>query len=91
MREFSSGYLAPLAATSRTWGRACEGDSGRGGVCRPVHRADAAGVGVRGYDALLHAPGPRHHRELTCGECGYRWEVERDDDLECPECEGEAE
>jgi hypothetical protein len=57
---------------------------------------------VSGYDAWLHAPGPRHHRELTCTLCRYRWEAlghveygiwlpERDDDLECPECEGEAE
>jgi DNA-directed RNA polymerase subunit RPC12/RpoP len=57
---------------------------------------------VSGYDAWLHAQGPRHYRELTCGECGYFWEElghveygiwlpERDDDLECPECEGEAE
>ncbi len=57
-----------------------------------------------GYDAWLHAPGPKEERELTCSECGYTWEAEghneyglwlpeRDDDLECPEpeCVGEAE
>ncbi len=57
---------------------------------------------MSGYDAWLHSPGPRHYREMTCAECGYRWEVlghteygtwwpERDDDLECEECGGEAE
>jgi hypothetical protein len=55
-----------------------------------------------GHDGWLHAPGPRHYREVACSECGYRWDVEgreeygvwypRDeDDLACEECGGEAE
>ena len=55
-----------------------------------------------GYDAWLHAGGPRHWREVRCPECGFSWEVEgheeygtwwpeRDDDLCCPECGEEAE
>jgi len=57
---------------------------------------------MRGHDAWLHAPGPRHYREVTCSECGYCWDVEGhteygtwwpedDDDLTCEECGGEAE
>jgi hypothetical protein len=57
---------------------------------------------VRGQDDWLHAPGPKHYREVTCSGCGYRWEVEghteygtwwpeNDDDLACEECGGEAE
>ncbi len=57
---------------------------------------------MRGHDAWLHAPGPRHYREVRCAGCGNEWEVlgheeyglwlpERDDDLTCEECGGEAE
>ena len=49
------------------------------------------------HDAWLHAPGPRHYREVECEGCGWSWDVEghyeyglwipeRDDDLECPVC-----
>ena len=49
----------------------------------------------------LHARGPRHTREVTCRVCGLSWEVigheeyglwlpERDDDLVCEDCWGEA-
>jgi hypothetical protein len=57
---------------------------------------------VSRHDAWLHSPDPRHYREMTCAEYGYSWESlghieygvwlpERDDDLKCPECGGEAE
>ncbi len=57
-----------------------------------------------GFDAWLHAPGPREWREARCpeGACGWTWEVqghteygiwipERDDDLLCEECGAEGE
>ncbi len=55
-----------------------------------------------GHDAWLHAPGPRHPREVRCPECGWTWEAmghheyglwlpERDDDLLCEECGAEGE
>jgi len=57
---------------------------------------------VKGHDAWLHAPGPRHHREVRCGVCSWTWEVigheeygvwwpECDDALTCEECGAEAE
>ena len=57
---------------------------------------------MRGYDAWLHAPGPRERREARCPECDWTWEVigrteygiwipERDDDLVCEECGAEGE